>query len=138
MAFVQPTVVPVVHGVQPVHPAVAHGVPVVHPRATALDATKQESLVAAERAHTAGLNRAHYEGTAYNTLVHARGAQAARDAQAAARDASEVQRLNNVMGYNQAVAVSQTAAVVTNPTLHPAASVPSVPSPLPLPPVMYY
>eukprot|EP01059_Diplonema_ambulator_P030747 TRINITY_DN5379_c0_g1_i1.p1 TRINITY_DN5379_c0_g1~~TRINITY_DN5379_c0_g1_i1.p1 ORF type:complete len:142 (+),score=27.58 TRINITY_DN5379_c0_g1_i1:130-555(+) len=96
------------HFVQPVgaagHVIPVGGVPVVYPRNTALDATKQEALDAAHRAHNAGLARAEYEATAYNTYAHARECNQIRYDQAAARDSSEMARLGAIMINNRCIA----------------------------------
>ena len=138
MAFVQYPAVPVTaFAGSPlrVHPQAAGGVPVVHERGTALDATKAEAFASAERAHVAGLNRAHYEGTAYNTKMHARAGNDARFAQATARDDSEIQRLAGVMAVNQHIAATAQPHVLASPTAY---GTTEVPVPHSIPPLMYY
>eukprot|EP01064_Diplonema_japonicum_P006725 TRINITY_DN1455_c1_g1_i1.p2 TRINITY_DN1455_c1_g1~~TRINITY_DN1455_c1_g1_i1.p2 ORF type:complete len:161 (+),score=40.41 TRINITY_DN1455_c1_g1_i1:47-484(+) len=95
------------------------GFPVVYPRETALDATKQEALDAAHRAHNASLSRAEYEATAYNTAAHARECNQIRYDQAAARDASEMARLGSIMINNRCIA-NGSLPIGTNPVqAHP-------------------
>ncbi|KAJ9435355.1 hypothetical protein DIPPA_58848 [Diplonema papillatum] len=83
---------------------------------TALDTTKAEAFTAAHKAHAASLDRANYEATAFNTTMHARQGNNARYAQAAARDASEIDRYNATMLTNREIAFEQDMKVRTNPT----------------------